>query len=76
MTEDFNLDPDMELPLEALLTKPVHSMTDEELSRYREQLALLRRPQTLTAKLNSEGQRAQKKSSTTVKATQLANKYC
>lgn len=75
MNDPFELDPTQELPLEALLTKPVHSMSDEELSRYRQELALLRRPQTLTAKLNGESTRAVKKTAV-AKSTALANKYC
>lgn len=76
MNEAFTeLDPQQEIPLEALLTKPVHSMSDEELSRYRQELSLLRRPQTLTSKINNEGARQVKKSAV-AKATVLANKYC
>lgn len=75
MSEDFTeLDPIQELPLEQLLTKPVHSMSDQELSQYRAELALLRRPQTLTAKINSEATRSVKKSAV-AKASVLANKY-
>lgn len=75
MSEEFYLDPNMELPLEALLTKPVQLMDDAELMKYRQELALLRRPQTLTAKINGESQRVTKKASV-AKATTLANKYC
>lgn len=71
------LDPAMEIPLEALLTKSVHAMTDEELSRYRQELSLLRRPQTLTSKINSEGAKTKSTKTTNVaKAAALANKYC
>lgn len=75
MSDDFtSLDPLHEIPLEHLLTKPVHSMSDEELSAYRAELSLLRRPQTLTAKINGEATRATKKA-TVAKASVLANKY-
>ena len=75
MSDEFTLDPSNELPLEALLTKPVYNMTDEELALYRAELQLLRRPQTLTAKLNGEASKAVRKTAV-AKASVLANKYC
>ena len=46
MSDDLNKpDSHMKLPLEDILSKPGHLMTDGELSRYRHELSLLRKPE-------------------------------